>query len=226
MNDEYTIRKMATRILQNSWKIIILMVLAAAWIGLPFSFQKGNFDKTNIIKITEHIEFTGNALIKSSKQYERYNNIWFKDVILSRFLQYTEKSFDMEMVCPGWSTKTEAERLKWVNEVLYCNALEGKPQYIIYFSMTVTDSNYEYMKVSAPKIFEKFINYNTANIQHLYKNSDNKVLSYSFVTKRDVSNTKETIKYFIVGAILGLISGLFLVLLPYLIKPRERRMDK
>lgn len=222
MNDEYTIGKMSVHILKNSWKIIILMILAALLTGLPFSFQKDLFTKKNAVEISERIEFTQNALIESSKQYERYNNIWFNERIVARFLQYSEQTFDMEKFFPGWSTKNDSERPRLINGVIYCNPLEGKPQYDIHFNMSASDDNYEYVKTNAPILFENFMKYNIANVKSLYKNSDNIILSYSLKNQRYVSSTMEIIKYFIVGAALGLIIGVFLLLLPFMVYSGER----
>jgi hypothetical protein len=128
----------------------------------------------------------------------------------------------MEIFCPGWKIKDEDERLRWINNVLYCNPLEGKPQYDIHFSLSTSDEDYEYAKTNAPKLFENFMKYNIANIQHLYKNSDTVVLSYSLSTQIDVSNSMEIIKYFVVGAFLGLVLGIFLILMPFIVNSRER----
>lgn len=220
MPENITVKETGIFILKRIWILLISIVAISLLIGMPKALQNKSSMKGHVVKINEYFEFTNHSLTKSStktdKKYENYSMIWFNDLTLKRFLGYTAKDYDMTKLNPEWDSLTEEGRLAWIRTVFSCNVIDKTPGYMIFFNLPFTDQNYEYARKSAPEIFEKYILYSAACIDNLYGNSDYKILSYNMSIQKDDKNIMIIKKYFFIGAFLGFLFGVFLLIMIYI----------
>lgn len=225
--EKYTIGELLRFLLKKWWvvllSIVTFIVLLTAPSLLKAQTEAGNYQYayyySQLVEFKNHAVSTepigsGNETVK---RYVDYNDIWYRNVLLSDFIDTISSKYDMNLFNPEWQTMDFSQKAGWVRTVLTATAVPNTPNYEFALSLAVALSKSDggYLATHARELFLDFIDY-AAQASKVYSEDSSitligDMMQVSSVNENEAAAGAFSPKNLVLGGFLGIIFGVLLV---------------
>lgn len=214
--EKYTIGELLRFILKKAWLIIISILVFAVLLGIP-KISNVTTKEIHVYTSNQLVQFQNHAMYplmgdEKNSQYHNYSDIWFRNAVLADFIDSISEKYEMEKFNPEWDRLDESLKADWIRSTFKSASISNTPNYEFSLTLEVVGDSNAYVSEHIKGLFDDFISFAADSIKFLAPNSAYTVLSRMDST--NVNSDSESFiskKYFIVGAVLGLIMGVFIV---------------
>lgn len=219
MQGTYTIGELFKFLLKRWWFVLIVAVIFSAGMGVYKSGKVANVSSPTQIISSQLVEFKNHATYidatTNNEKYQNYNDIWFRNPVLSEFVVLADQNFEMHKFHAQWESMGEIDKADWLREVILCNPMNNTPNYEFSFTVSVHADNKEYALKQAPLFLKSFIDYANQSVKILSKDSEYVVLNQATqISEGSVNSSLK--KYIILGFLLGGLLSVLIVFIQFL----------
>lgn len=207
-------KEKSTNVLTILWKKLPVLVITGIIVSCLFMGFK-YFNKTTYtlapsddILIGKTLRLTNYTDPYDALQYNKYLK---SPSFLGSFIEETEEKFDYSKLAPGWGTKTNLQKISWVDKHIIVSYY-GAGRIEIQLSIKQNDPmDLEYVTSQGEHYLDTFIDY--ANRKDSF-GAYRIIASIDLIPEKNViSNNKVIIKYGIIGFILGVVGMTTIILI-------------
>lgn len=191
----------------------IILILSGIFFSLLFMGFKYVTGSSYTIAPKGDVEIAKTIKLENySDRYDilRYDKYLSSSAFLHSFYESSKENYDYDKLSPGWSNKTQSEKMQWLNKhiiVTYFGAGRMEAKLSIKRSEPI---NLQYIKENGEKFLDDFINF--ANDKDPFGQYEIVNSEISIPEGLVVSSKKVILKYGIIGFVLGIVFMLTIIL--------------
>lgn len=215
--EKYTIGELLRFILKKAWLIMIAIVIFAVLLGIP-KISNATAQESHVYTSSQLVQFQNHAMYPSTSdgknsQFQNYSDVWFRNAVLVDFINSISQKYEMDKFNPDWAHLDDSLKADWIRNTIKSVSVANTPNYEFSLYLEVPDIGNAYVSEHVKGLFDDFIDFAAGSIKFLAPDS-----AYTVLSRMDSSNVNSeggtsfvSTKYFIVGAVLGLVMGTFIV---------------
>lgn len=212
--EKYTVGELLRYMVKRWWVILAGILIFTFLLGVPKTIERPTVQESYTYSLSRLVRFDHHAMVDtgadSAPQYQNYNDIWFRNVFLADFVESISGKYEMDRFHPDWDTLGETDKIDWVKETIRTSSMANTPNYAMDLVLTTDEENRAYVDAHIDGMMDDFVAYATESTKLVSTDSASAEIDRS----RFVQNTTEEIavnpfKYYVVGAVLGFIMGVF-----------------
>ena len=219
MQGTYTIGELFKFLLKRWWLILVAAIVFGAGMGIYKSGKVANVSAPTEIVSSQLVEFKNHATYidatTGNQKYQNYNDIWFRNSVLSEFVELADQNFEMCNFNAQWDNMSELNKADWLREVITCSPMSNTPNYEFSFTVSVHADQKEYALAQSEPFLKSFIDYATQSTKILSKDSQYVVLNQATqIAEGNVNSGMK--KYVVLGVLLGGLLSVFIIFIQFL----------
>ncbi len=232
--EKYTIGELLRYVVKRWWIVVIGIVFFAALLGIPKMQKAETEEATYQYSYSQLVKFNNHATYEDadnkSLRYQNYNDIWFRNSALSDFVKTISDNYDMAEIEATWNEMGNAQRADWVRSVFSTASLPNTPNYEVALTVTVQEENKAYVESHLNSLFQDFLQYMEHSVKIYEQDTAEAQASMELLNSMQSSVVNQPqdeeeqnaidLKYFVVGGVLGLLVGVFLICILFLTDKR------
>lgn len=194
--------------------ILILMLIFGVGVGVEKGYfnnqvmQTSTFETEKVVRVT----YSNPEVGGSEFDYKLFSSTYAE---INQFLNLAETQFDFQKFNANWSHYKAKDKLEWAQKHIFVkNIKNGTIQYE--FILKPEDpKDLDYTKAMGEKFLDFYINYNEARLQKILPITDFTEVNQFTLMPEPLPKSKSisTLKYGIVGMILGMLIGILSILI-------------
>ena len=193
--------------------IVALMVVLSAGIGL----EKGYFTKqvvqTTTFETEKVVKMQYNTPNSSGSEFD-YNAFFCTYGEMARFLQEHENQFDFTKFNANWSHYELQDKIEWMQKHIFVNNIKGGAIQFEFMLKPEDPKDLSYTKQMGEKFLDSYILYGQRRLQAILPVSNFEEINHFtlYPEAKTKSRKISVLKFGVVGAVLGLLMGMVIVL--------------
>lgn len=203
------------------WLVIILAVICGVLVGVDKCFFGQQMIQTTTFHAEQTIKVDYSMPNKSGREFDYFNS--YSEV--NEFLQETEGKFDYSQFNANWKNYTQIEKIEWIQKhVIINNIYDGTMQCI--FTLAPDDpKDITYTKEHGAQYLDDYVAFVEGRLSTILPTSNFTELDHFTLEPQEVSVSKKKsfVKYSGVGAFLGILIGLLIIMILAMRKYRNDR---
>lgn len=204
--------------------LVALMVIFGAGIGLERGYFTRQVVQTTTFETEKVVKMQYNIPNNSGNEFD-YNAFFSSYSEVSHFLEEVENQFDFHKFNANWPHYDTQDKLEWIQKHLLVNNIKGGALQFEFILKPEDPKDLIYTKEMGTKFLDSYISYSEKRLQQILPVSNfTEINHFTLYPEAKTKSRKiSVLKYGIVGAILGLLIGLVIVLALAMRKYRNGR---
>lgn len=206
------------------WLVIILAVICGVLVGVDKCFFGQQMIQTTTFHAEQTIKVDYSMPNKSGREFD-YSTFFNSYSEVNEFLKQTEGKFDYSQFNANWKNYTQIEKIEWIQKhVIINNIYDGTMQCM--FTLAPDDpKDITYTKEHGAQYLDDYVAFVEGRLSTILPTSNFTELDHFTLEPQEVSVSKKKsfVKYSGVGAFLGILIGILIVMILAMRKYRNDR---